>query len=105
MLRPSRAIHNDIWRVVCLAAFAGMDTGRCAAWVVPGTAPLMPGHLVARIVRACALAAFRSMLADFAALGVCRPAARANVAAPRPAFFLVAHPHDPLELALRPAGA
>ena len=105
MLRPSRAIHNDLWRVVCLAAFAGMDAGRSAAWLVPRTAPLMPGHLVARIVRTCALATFRSMLADYAALGFCRPAARASVAAPRPAFFFVAHPHDPRALALRPADA
>jgi hypothetical protein len=86
MLRPSRAIHNDLWRVMCLAAFAGMDAGRCAAWLVPRTAPLRPGHLVARIVRTCALATFHAMLADYAALGVCRPAARASVAAPRPAF-------------------
>ena len=104
MLRPSRAIHNDLWRVVCLAAFAGMDAGRCAAWLVPRTAPLTPGHLIARIVRTCALATFQSMLADYAALGLCRPAARASVAAPRPAFFFVAHPHDPRALALRPAG-
>ena len=105
MLRPSRAIHNDLWRVVCLAAFAGMDAGRSAAWLVPRTAPLMPGHLVARIVRTCALATFRSMLAEYAALVFCRPAARASVAAPQPAFFFVAHPHDPRALALRPADA
>ena len=105
MLRPSRAIHNDLWRVVCLAAFAGMESGRCAAWLVPRTAPLTPGYLVARIVRTCALATFQSMLAEYASLDLCRPAARASVAAPRPAFFFVAHPHDPRALALRPAGA
>ena len=105
MLRPSRVIHNDLWRVVCLAAFAGMDAGRSAAWLVPRTAPLMPDHLVARIVRTCALATFRSMLADYAALGFCRPAASASVAALRPAFFFVAHPHDPRALALRSADA
>jgi hypothetical protein len=82
-----------------------MDVGRCAAWAVPDTAPLMPGHLVARIVRTCAMATFHAMLADYAALGVCRPAARASVAAPRPALFFVAHPHDPRALALRPADA
>jgi hypothetical protein len=45
------------------------------------------------------------MLANYATLGVCRPAARASVAAARPAFFFVAHPHDPRALALWPAGA
>jgi hypothetical protein len=82
MLRPNRAIYINLWRVVCLAAFAGMDAGRCAAWLVPRTAPLTPGHLIARIVRNCALAFFHTMLADYAALGLCRPAARASVAAP-----------------------
>jgi len=105
MLRPNRAIYINLWRVVCLAAFAGMDAGRCAAWLVPRTAPLTPGHLIARIVRNCALAFFHTMLADYAALGLCRPAARASVAAPRPAFFFVAHPHDLRALALRPADA
>ena len=102
MRRPSRAIHHDIWRVVCLAALAGMEAGRCAAWVVPTKSPEMPGHLAARIVRACALASFRAMLADYAALGVCRPAARASVAPPARPFFFVAHPTNPAALALRP---
>jgi hypothetical protein len=105
MLQPNRLIHKDLWRVMCLAAFAGMDAGSSAAWLVPRTAPLMPGHLVARIVRTCALATFQSMLADYASLGFRRLAARASVAAPRPAFFFVAHPHDPRALALRPADA
>ena len=105
MLRPSRVIHRDIWRVVCLAAFAGMDAGRSMAWLVPRTAPSMPTHLIARIVRTCALAAFHATLADYASLGACRPAARASLAAPRPAFFFIAHPHDERALALRPAGA
>jgi hypothetical protein len=75
------------------------------AWLVPRTAPMTPGRKVARIVRTCAIATFQSMLADYAALGLCRPAARASVAAPRPAFVFVAHPHDPRALALLPAGA
>jgi hypothetical protein len=25
MLRPTRAIHSDRWRVACIAAFFGMD--------------------------------------------------------------------------------
>jgi hypothetical protein len=61
--------------------------------------------LVARIVRTCALATVHSMLLYYAALGFCRPAARASVAAPLPAFFFVAHPHDPRALALRPVDA
>jgi hypothetical protein len=105
MQRPSRAIHTDIWRVVCLAAFAGMEKGRCAAWLVPRSAPHLPHDVAARIVRACALASFRAALADFAALGVCRPMARASVAPPRPAFFFVAHPHNSGALALRAADA
>jgi len=35
----------------------------------------MPGHLVARIVRTCALDTFHAMMADYAALGVSRPTA------------------------------
>jgi hypothetical protein len=61
-LRPS---------LLLLTAFSGMDAGRSTAWLIPRTAPLTPGHLVARIVRTCALAAFQSMSADYAALGVC----------------------------------
>jgi len=72
---------------------------------VPRTAQLTLGHLAARIVRTCALATFHAILVDYAALGVCHPAVRASVAAPRPASFCVAQPQDPRALALRPAGA
>jgi hypothetical protein len=85
ILWPSQSINSDVWRVVCLSAFACMDAGRSLAWLVPHTAPLTPGGKVARIVRNCALAAFYSMVAGYAALGICRPAAHT--------FFFAAHPH------------
>ena len=98
MLRPNRAIHHDLWRVVCLAAFAGMETGRRAAYAI---GEKLPYDVAARIVCACAIGHFRAMLADYAALGVCRPAARASVAAPRRPFFFAPDPSNPDALALR----
>jgi hypothetical protein len=64
-----------------------------SAVTLPRTAPLTPGRKVARILRTCALAAFYSMLVDYAALSLlCRAPARVVW-------------HDPRALALRPAGA
>jgi hypothetical protein len=83
---PDRALHADLWRVVCLAAVRAMERGRTTAWAVAHVdGQPLPAVLAADIACRVALADLAASVADFAALGTCRPASRA--------FFWVGHPH------------
>jgi len=91
---PDPALHADLWRVACLAAVRAMERGRATAWAVAhvDSHPL-PADLAADIACRVALADLAASVADFAALGACRPAARACVLPPQRPFFWVGHPH------------
>ena len=93
---PDWALHADLWRVACLqlAAMRAMERGRTTAWAVAHVdGQPLPAVLAADIACRVALADLAASVADFAALGTCRPAARACVLPPQLPFFWVGHPH------------
>ena len=93
------ALHDDLWCVVCVAAAAAMERGRAVAFKLHCSN--QPRCDLERQSVAAALGALRAAVADFAALGTCRPAARASVHPPRPPFFWAAHPHKQGALVVR----
>jgi hypothetical protein len=87
---PDRALHADLWRVACLAAVSAMEKARCYVYTLREKLPADPlSNVGCKVAHSTLLAS----VADYAALGDCRPAARACVLSPHLPFFWEGHAH------------
>ena len=86
---PDWALHAELWRAACLAAVREMERGRVTATLAKPPAPPLPAYLAFRFACIGACSDLEDAIADYAALGKCRPAARACVLPPNPPFFWV----------------